>query len=259
MDLKRLVNLENDRKVLKNDIASLDNIIILDLESVNIFKGNGISIEDLSELLNIKTYSTQLDSHYWDDGGMISADPKSIDHILKILSISKNDLAYIISKTRIFKKIFNITAQCYFTALLTRLENSLDIYANKEVYYKETVLKEYESVRGYLEEDEKNELSLKLQKAINVLRQILSMVNDNITIDVSTLNGGESTIENGNRNIIFNDSGTIIIIDNYLLRDVIAGNSDIAIKLYEDLLVGYKKNNKAALYYSQLFTKYIVS
>ena len=45
----------------------------------------------------------------------------------------------------------------------------------------------------------------------------------------------------------------------HIIEEVVAGNSKLAIKLYEDLLVGYKNNKKAAVYHSQLFTKYIIS
>ena len=115
---------------------------------------------------------------------------------------------------------------------------------------------------------------IKLDKAIIKLSQILSMVNTSIELtfndfdmlfrnEQQELKGlfnfttGESISIDNSRVIMFNDSGALVVYSGDTLGEVVAGNSDIAIKLYEDLLVGYKKNNKAAVCYSSLFTKYI--
>ena len=67
------------------------------------------------------------------------------------------------------------------------------------------------------------------------------------------------TVKDDNMLIVFAESGSLVVCKNNILEEVVAGNSELAIKLYEDLLVGYKNNKKTAVYHSQLFTKYIIS
>lgn len=269
MDLKRFEKLRDERDRLRDEVRALDTVLILDTEIVNIFKANNISLKDISELLSIKSfpdYSTMFG--YWDNGGELSADNKSLDAVLKILSMSKNDLAYIISKTRILRKMFNSADNCYFTNLLVKLENT------KEVLRKDKIIKS-NSLDATVE-TLSNELVSKFDKAILTLGQILNMVNGNIEFSISNIDmlfnnnqdklkelfgfaSGDSISIDDSRAIMINDSGVLVVYSNNALQSVVAGNSEIAIKLYEDLLVGYNKNKKAAVYYSSLFTKYIIS
>jgi len=71
--------------------------------------------------------------------------------------------------------------------------------------------------------------------------------------------GSCQIVKDDNILIAFAESGSLVVCRNDILEEVVAGNSELAIKLYEDLLVGYKNNKKTAVYHSQLFTKYIVS
>jgi len=269
MDLKRFEKLRDERDRLRDEARALDTVLILDTEIVNIFKANNITLKDISRLLNIKSfpdYSTMFS--YWDAGGELSADNNSLDAVLKILSMSKNDLAYIISKTRILRKMFNAGETCYFVNLLSKLENT------KETFKKDKIVKSNNTDTTI--ETLSNELVSKFDKAMLTLGQVLNMVNGNIEFSIKDIDmlfnnnqekikelfsfaSGDSICIDDSRAVMVNDSGVLVVYSNNALQSVVAGNSEIAIKLYEDLLVGYNKNKKAAVYYSSLFTKYIIS
>ena len=180
------------------------------------------------------------------------------------MSISKNDLAFIIAKIAMFKKIFNIASECYFNNLLMAIKNSIDDYNKDRVTIKGTNKVEEENVD--------NEVIDRLNKIKNNLNQILNMSmsqanNFSFEIngpfvdlgDLCNSIGNCQTVKDDNILIAFAESGSLVVCKNDILEEVVAGNSELAIKLYEDLLVGYKNNKKTAVYHSQLFTKYIVS
>lgn len=268
MDLKRFEKLKVAKDKLRDEVRAIDNVLVIDTEMLNIFKANNIFPEDISRLLGIKSfpdYATMFG--YWDTGGELSTDNNSLDYVLKILSMSKNDLAYIISKSRVLGKMFNLES-CYFNSLMNKLENSKEVFNGSKVLKADSNNTEIDKLS--------DEVCIKLDKAIITLSQILSMVNTSIELtfndfdmlfrnEQQELKGlfnfttGESISIDSSRVIMFNDSGALVVYSGDTLGEVVAGNSDIAIKLYEDLLVGYKKNNKAAVYYSSLFTKYIIS
>lgn len=268
MDLKRFEKLRVAKDKLRDEVRAIDNVLVIDAEMLNIFKANNIFPKDISGLLGVKSfpdYATLLG--YWDAGGELSTDNNSLDYVLKILSMSKNDLAYIISKSRVLGKMFNLES-CYFNSLLDKLENSREVFNGSKVLKIDSSNTEVDKLS--------NEACDKLNKAIITLRQILSMVNIDIELTFNDFDmlfrneqqelkelfnfaTGESISIDDSKAIMFNNSGALVVYSGDTLGEVVAGNSDIAIKLYEDLLVGYKKNNKAAVYYSSLFTKYIIS
>lgn len=268
MDLKRFEKLKEFKETLRDDIRAIDNILILDTEILNIFKANNISMEDISRLLNIKSFPSCSSMYgYWDDGGEVSVDAVSLNYLLKVLSMSKNDLAYIISKCRILRQIFNLEG-CYFSNLLVKLENSK--YSSRGNKVIESNKASVEAKKDSTETDDKAD------KAINILSQVLNMVNKDIELtfndfdvlfnneqqkikELFSFASGESICIDATKLTMLNDSGALIVYSNNTLREVIAGDSEIAIKLYEDLLVGYNKNKKTAVCYSSLFTKYIIS
>lgn len=271
MDLKRFENLRDAKDKIRDEIRALDNVLILDSEIVNIFKANNISLEDISKLLSIKSfpdYATMFS--YWDSGGEMSFDVNSLNYLLKILSMSKNDLAYIISKIRVLRKIFNIGEDCYFRSLKLKLENTKDVSTKDKLIESSTLDTDIKELSS--------ELLSKIDEGINILSQVLTMVNESIELkfeasdqlfinvneqvkikELLNFTAGESICLDGSRAIMFNESGALAVYSDSTLRGIVAGDSEIAIKLYEDLLVGYKYNKKTAVYYSGLFTKYIIS
>lgn len=269
MDLKRFNNLKEHKDRIRDEIRVIDNVLILDSQSVNIFKANNISLNDISNLLSVKSFPDYTSTFgYWGSGGELSADNKSLDYVLKILSMSKNDLAYIISKTRVLGKMLNVTDGCYFTNLLVKLENTQFASTNNKIIGSSDLDAEVKVLA--------HEAETKISEAIRLLGQVLNMVNENIELSFKDYDmffsndqekikelfnfTSEETISiDSSKAIMFNNSGVLVVYSNNTIQEVIAGNSEIAIKLYEDLLVGYKKNKGTTVYYSSLFVKYIIS
>ena len=267
MDIKNYLNLMEKEKEIFYSARAVDNVLILDSQSLSILKANGITIEDMINFLDIKNDNIHRGSIFYRYAlhqSILEPNNKNLDAIEKIISISKNDLAFIIAKTAMFKKVFNIASECYFNNLLVAIENSIDDYSKERVTIKGTDKVE--------KEDIDNGVIDRLKKIKNNLSQILNMSivqanNFNFEINGPLIDLGDlcnnisncQTVKDDNMLIVFAESGSLVVCKNNILEEVVAGNSELAIKLYEDLLVGYKNNKKTAVYHSQLFTKYIIS
>lgn len=266
MDIKNYLNLMEKEKEIFYSARAVDNVLILDSQSLSILKANGITIEDMINFLDINSIhgGRSIFYRYASHQSILEPNNKNLDAIEKIVSISKNDLAFIIAKIAMFKKIFNIASECYFNNLLMAIENSIDDYSKDRVTIKGTNKVEEENID--------NEVIDRLNKIKNNLNQILNMSmsqanNSSFEIngpfidlgDLCNSIGSCQTVKDDNILIAFAESGSLVVCKNDILEEVVAGNSELAIKLYEDLLVGYKNNKKTAVYHSQLFTKYIIS
>ena len=267
MDIKNYLNLMEKEKEIFYSARAVDNVLILDSQSLSILKANGITVEDMINFLDIKNDNIHRGSifyRYASHQSILEPNNKNLDAIEKIVSISKNDLAFIIAKIAMFKKIFNIASECYFNNLLMAIENSIDDYSKERVTIKGTNKVEEENVdNGVM--DRLNKIKNNLQQILNM--SIVQANNFSFEIngpfidlgDLCSNIGNCQTVKDDNILIAFAESGSLVICKNDILEEVVAGNSELAIKLYEDLLVGYKNNKKAAVYHSQLFTKYIIS
>ena len=265
MDIKNYLNLMEKEKEIFYSTRAVDNVLILDSQSLSILKANGITVEDMINFLDINIHGgSNIFYRFASHQSILEPDNKNLDAIEKIVSISKNDLAFIIAKIAMFKKIFNIASECYFNNLLVAIENSIDNYSKERVTIKGTNKVEEENVdNGVM--DRLNKIKNNLQQILNM--SIVQASNSSFEIngpfidlgDLCNSIGNCQAVKDDNILIAFAESGSLVICKNDILEEVVAGNSELAIKLYEDLLVGYKNNKKTAVYHSQLFTKYIIS
>lgn len=266
MDIKNYLNLMEKEKEIFYSARAVDNVLILDSQSLSILKANGITVKDMINFLDIIQGGNIFHRYdrYASHQSILEPNNKNLDAIEKIVSISKNDLAFIIAKIAMFKKIFNIASECYFNNLLMAIENSINDYNKERVTIKGTNKVEEENVdNGVM--DRLNKIKNNLQQILNM--SIVQANNFSFEIngpfidlgDLCSSIGNCQTVKDDNILIAFAESGSLVICKNDILEEVVAGNSELAIKLYEDLLVGYKNNKKAAVYHSQLFTKYIIS
>ena len=265
MDIKNYLNLMEKEKEIFYSARAVDNVLILDSQSLSILKANGITVEDMINFLDINIHGGgSIFYRFASHQSILEPNNKNLDAIEKIVSISKNDLAFIIAKIAMFKKIFNIASECYFNNLLMAIENSIDNYSKERITIKGTNKVEEENVdNGVM--DRLNKIKNNLQQILNM--SIVQANNFSFEIngpfidlgDLCNSIGNCQTVKDDNILIAFAESGSLVICKNDILEEVVAGNSELAIKLYEYLLVGYKNNKKAAVYHSKLFTKYIIS